>query len=534
MVCVSNPIRTSPQTWHDHLIDLEDFSMQLSTRSTVVGMTISLSLSLGAVTTQPALASKSGSCGSYQVLGQSGSSAFDGAVPAPSGVFHVQGTYTQFDVRSSDFAVFNYAFTGAANPQDITGGRFTPVYESKIPDHRGLVLTSDIGLNVGGADLVLSRTGTGGLSMKIQAKDCAQGGIFQMEPARGDNARTRIVHRLAGSDPTSATTAFYFDNANFRSQLGQFLGADCQNPQTGPPSTYCVQVTPRVNIGNGLSADFVVRDSAQVATRIPQAECGPDFTNALGLSETKDYCGGMTIWDVASGGRMGMVAGGDGTEVANPPAACVSNCQAQDQVRGRLAVLGFPFPVPASSQLAPRYSGDGLTAPLTPPFTGGAAATGAGSGASTTLSAPPTASSGAGATPATPRGEFTVAGLAGKAPRLWLSISAGRSAPGLASVALKLPRGVSVNAHRLTRGLSIRLDRRSLRPGSARRKGVLRFSFGGRERAVVIAFAGSALDVSHDLQNRVRHDRASGLTLMATVRDASGRMTTLELQAQAR
>jgi hypothetical protein len=344
--------------------------MQLSKRSIVISMAFSLVLVLSGVTTQSALASKSGSCGSYRVLGQSGTSAFDGIVPAPSGIFHVQGTYTQFDVRPSDFAVFNYAFTGAPSAQDITGGRFTPVYESKIPDHRGLVLTSGIRLKIGGADLVLSRTGTGGLSMKLQAKDCAQGGIFQMEPARGDNARTRIVHRLAGSDTTAASTAFYFDNANFRSKLGQFLGADCQNPQTGPASTYCVQVTPRVNIANGLSAAFVVRDSAQVATRIPQAECGPDFTNTLGLSETKDYCGGMTIWDVASGGRMGMVAGGDATEVANPPAACVSNCPAQDQVRGRLAVLGFPFPVATSSKLTPRYSGNGLSAPLTPPFTG--------------------------------------------------------------------------------------------------------------------------------------------------------------------
>jgi hypothetical protein len=340
--------------------------MQLSKRSIVVSMAFSLVLVLSGVTTESALASKSGSCGSYRVLGQSGTSAFDGTVPAPSGMFHVQGTYTQFDVRPSDFGVFNYAFTGAPSPQDITGGRFTPVYESKVPDHRGLVLTNGIGLKVGGANLVLSRTGTGGLSMKIQAKDCAQGGIFQMEPARADNARTRITHRLAGFDTTAASTAFYFDNSNFRSRLGQFLGADCKNAQTGPPSTYCVQVTPRVNIANGLSAAFVVRDSAQVATRIPQAQCGPDFTNALGLSETKDYCGGMTIWDVASGGRMGMVAGGDATEVSNPPAACVSNCPAQDQVRGGLAVLGFPFPVPASSRLVPRYSSDGLNAPLTP------------------------------------------------------------------------------------------------------------------------------------------------------------------------
>jgi hypothetical protein len=191
-----------------------------------------------------------------------------------------------------------------------------------------------------------------------------------MEPARGDNARTRIIHRLAGTDAAAASTAFYFDNSNFRAKLGQYLGADCQNAQTGPPSTYCVRVAPRVNIANGVSAKFVVRDSAQVAARIPQPECGADFTNSLGLSETKDHCGGMTIWDVASGGRMGMVTGTDATEVANPPATCVTNCPAENQVHGRLAVLGFPFPVGAGSRLAPRYSSEGLNAPLVPPFTG--------------------------------------------------------------------------------------------------------------------------------------------------------------------
>jgi hypothetical protein len=42
--------------------------------------------------------------------------------------------------------------------------------------------------------------------------------------------------------------------------------------------------------------------------------------------------------------------------VGNPPTDCVEDCQAQNQVRGRLAVLGFPFPVPAGSRLVPRVS----------------------------------------------------------------------------------------------------------------------------------------------------------------------------------
>lgn len=306
-----------------------------------------------------AATSKACDGGGFAVLGKTGASGFDGAVAAPTARFVVQGKYTRFDIDPADFAVYDYAFTGAANPADITGGRPTPVYASKIPDHRGLVLSSPITLQVRGTDLVVSRGGTGGLSMKIQAKDCAQGGIFQMEPARGDGTPTRIVHRLAGE-------AFYFDNANFRAQLGRFLGSECQNSQTGPPSRFCVKVTPRVNIANNVSAAFVLRDSAQVATRVPQASCGPDFTNQLGLSDTRDHCGGMSIWDVASGGRMGMVTGEDSTEVANPPTVCVTDCQAQNRVKGRLANLGFPFPVPDGSKLTPRTSDDGLGAPLTP------------------------------------------------------------------------------------------------------------------------------------------------------------------------
>jgi hypothetical protein len=334
----------------------------LARRSAAASVALLAAVPLGLLFATPsAQAAKSDACagGGYTVLGKSGATGFNGTVAAPAGRFTVQGKYTRFDINSSDFALYDYAFTGAANSEDITGGRFTPVFASKIPDHRGLSLSSPISLLLSGTDLVISRTGTG-LTMKMQAKDCAQGGIYQMEVQRGDGTRTRIVHRLAAE-------AFYFDNAKFRAKLGQFLGDDCQNIQTGPPSRFCVQVTPRVNIANNISAKFVLRDSSQVATRIRQTECGPDFTNNLGLAETRDHCGGMSVWDVASGGRLGMVTGADGTEVANPPTVCTTDCQAQNQVRGRLANLGFPFPVPTASQLTPRTSTDGLGAPLTAP-----------------------------------------------------------------------------------------------------------------------------------------------------------------------
>ena len=327
----------------------------------LLAATVPLAAVIAVPTAAQAASSKFCDGGSYTVLGKTGSKdRFRGTVAAPAGRFTVQGKYTRFTIDPSTFAIYDYAFTGKANRGDMTGGRATPVYAGKVPDHRGLALTGSISLELRDEDMTISRTGPNGLRMKIQAKDCAQGGIFQMEPERGDGTRTRIVHTLADS-------AFYYDNPNFRARLGQWLGSQCADPLSGPAAQFCVRVSPRVNIGSDTAPKLVLRDSAQVATRIPQASCGPDFTNALGLSETKDHCGATSIWDVASGGRMGMVTGEDATEVANPPTNCTDDCEAGNQVNGELAVLGFPAPVPAGSRLAPRTSPDGLTAALTTP-----------------------------------------------------------------------------------------------------------------------------------------------------------------------
>jgi hypothetical protein len=117
----------------------------------------------------------------------------------------------------------------------------------------------------------------------------------------------------------------------------------------------------RVNIGNDASPRFVARDSAQVAQRVPQ----PDCTTAAPVTPSVAHCGAVSVWDVASGGRMGFVTGEDAVEVANPPTECTHKCRAQNRVRGRLAVLGFPFPVPAGSRLVPAMSSL-PPAPLTP------------------------------------------------------------------------------------------------------------------------------------------------------------------------
>jgi hypothetical protein len=222
------------------------------------------------------------------------------------------------------------------------------VFASKTPDHRGLSLTGDMRIKLNGEKLVLQRTGPG-LEMKIQANDCAAGGIFQMEPARADGTATRITHVLADG-------IFYFDNPNFRAREGDVV----------PFQNTTLTITPRNNFGNDVSAKFVGRDSAQFASRVTQG-----CVNSIpaprrpGGTATVDHCGGVSVWNVASGGRMGGVFGEDATEVSPAATDCVSDCQAQDQIRGRAALLGFPFPVPAANRFQPRFPA-GWTPPSVP------------------------------------------------------------------------------------------------------------------------------------------------------------------------
>jgi hypothetical protein len=269
------------------------------------------------------------------------------SVPAPNlgTSFLVKGKYVEFQVVSSSFGIVNYTFTGAPNDLDITGGVRTVVFARKTPDHRGLTLTGPLNVELTDTDIVIDRSGVG-LSMKIQAKDCANGGLFQMEPQRGDGTATDITHVLAtAAAPDGANmTVFYFDNPNFRAREGDVV----------PFKDTTVTVTPRINFVNDFSPKFVGRDSPQVATRIAQG-CSNQIQKRDGTFVTVDHCGGVSLWRVASGGRMGAVFGEDATEVAPPATNCTQNCQAQNRVRGRAVVLGFPFPVPDTSRLQPRF-----------------------------------------------------------------------------------------------------------------------------------------------------------------------------------
>jgi hypothetical protein len=303
-----------------------------------ISMLVALPLTLAA---GQADAASSAGCegGGFIVMGRTMPQGVS-TIPANSiaASFRVQGKYVQFDIDSDSLGIRNYTMTGAPNQLDITGGVVTPVFASKLPDHQGLTLNSALTVELKDENLEIQRTGAG-VSMKLQAKDCATGGIFQMEVERQDGVPTLFTHILAEK-------AFYFDNRNFRNREGDVV----------PFKDTTIVVPSRVNFGNN-TRKFVGRDSAQVATRRQEPGCVNQIATRFPATPIAivRHCGGISRWDVASGGRMGQVMGEDAVEVAPPPTDCVHKCQAQNQVRGRSTVLGFPFPVDPADQLKPRF-----------------------------------------------------------------------------------------------------------------------------------------------------------------------------------
>ncbi|WP_434384310.1 hypothetical protein [Melittangium boletus] len=199
------------------------------------------------------------------------------------GLAQVRGKYIEFDVDVSTLAVYHYTLTGAANALDMTGNTRTELFTRKEPQLGTTVLEKDdLDVELSDGGLTFLRRGSA-LKMRIQAKDCAQGGIFQMEPENEQGAATTFIHTLA------APGVFYF-----------------VNPYTS-----------KMNFGN---SDMIRgKDSPQVATKLAQSEY-------------------ETTWSVASGGRMGGVLGEDAVESSPAASACVQDCQAQNRIHGSVPV----------------------------------------------------------------------------------------------------------------------------------------------------------------------------------------------------
>ena len=274
-----------------------------------------LGMSSAMLAPQRAFAASSAGCvgGGFSLLGLSGDQRTIVAAGKVDRAFLVKGKYVEFTVDSDTLGVRDWTLTGVPNTLDITGGQRTVVFASKIPDHRGLALTGDVSVRIARESLVISRTGEG-LSMKIQVKDCANGGVFQMEPARADATATVFTHVLGDG-------VFYFDNPNVRDRLGERIPCSGILPDgrpvvcdgANPDGT--VTVTARVNFANDFSDKFVGRDSPQAATQIVN-DCANTIPNPFHPGSVS-HCGGVSQWSVASGGRMGQVMGEDSTEIAD-------------------------------------------------------------------------------------------------------------------------------------------------------------------------------------------------------------------------
>jgi hypothetical protein len=163
----------------------------------------------------------------------------------------VKGTFVEFEVDLDTFTVTDYTLTGAPAPTDITGGRRTRVFVSKTPQLKS-DLTGNLQLRLSQETALLIRTGPGA-KMKVQAKDCTQGGVFQLE---SDVGSIRMAHVL---DP-----AFHY----FTDSMGRTL------------------------FTNGK---VIGRESPQLARLISRT------------SRTSQ-------WQVDAGGRMGAVFGEDATQ----------------------------------------------------------------------------------------------------------------------------------------------------------------------------------------------------------------------------
>jgi hypothetical protein len=198
----------------------------------------------------------------------------------------VKGRYVEFELAPVTGNIYNYVYTGAANAESLTAGVRTPIWDSKTLS-LGPVLRTETEARTGDTDLTILARGKAG-KVKIQAKDCATGGIFQQE------VESEAVAKPVVFTHTLAPGMSYFVNP----------------------------YTQKVNFGNG--GVFRGKDSPQVATRLTQTAT-------------------VAVWSVSSGGRMGGVLGEDSVELSAGATACTSDCQAQNQVRGSLPVTDPAF-----------------------------------------------------------------------------------------------------------------------------------------------------------------------------------------------
>jgi len=217
---------------------------------------------------------------------------------AASGTIAVRGKHVGFDIKVADLGVYNYTLTGAPDTQRMVT-KPTVIFASKVPT---LTAAQRAGAKISKFELkddtlvVIFSTSLG--KYKIQAKDGAQGGIFQMETEFA--GPVEFTHILGPN-------LFYFVNS--------FTG--------------------KINFGTGVDAVTPAQD----AVNYHQMLLGKDSPQVA----TKTFQDGTTTkWLVQSGGRLGGVLGEDAIELSQGATNCTSQCQAQNRIRGSLPVPPNP------------------------------------------------------------------------------------------------------------------------------------------------------------------------------------------------
>jgi hypothetical protein len=184
---------------------------------------------------------------------------------APGATAQVRGQFVSYTIDLDTLTVTNFTLTS-----NITANKPEVIFARQQPLH-GKTLTSNLSLTLNNEQAVFQRSG-GGVSVKIESKDCSEGGIFEMEPEPG-------------------------------TQIEQQLGADF---------SYCVDAAGRVMIV-GATNPFVGRVSPQLASLV-----FPTTLNAI--VGTK-----LSRWQVQSGGSLELETGEDATESQSAPCSASVN-----------------------------------------------------------------------------------------------------------------------------------------------------------------------------------------------------------------
>jgi hypothetical protein len=217
---------------------------------------------------------------------------------AVSGPITVKGVNNTFRIDPTTLGVYDYTLTGAPDALRMVTAP-TVVFASKVPT----LTPAQIGkvrikqLEVKDDSLVVIFSAASG-KLKIQAKDGAQGGIFQMEPEFATSVE--LVHTLGPG-------LFYFVN-QYTGKINFGSGVDAVSASTDPVNQHQM---------------LLGKDSPQVATKTLQT-------------------GTVTKWLVTSGGRLGGVLGEDAIELSQGATNCTSQCQAQNRIKGSLPVPPNP------------------------------------------------------------------------------------------------------------------------------------------------------------------------------------------------